>query len=226
MHVERTLAPDGGAAEALLRAMILHRFPGRIAVASSFGADAAVLLHLVARVDPTTPVLTLDTGKLFVETIAYRDELRRFLGLAEVRVLRPDGEWVAAEDANGTLWQEDADACCGGRKVAPLGVALAGFDAWITGRKRHQAASRQGLEIVEADGAGRTVINPLSGWSEEDLRRYRTLHALPEHPLVARGFTSIGCAPCTRATLPGEDPRAGRWNWLAKTECGIHGGRR
>lgn len=224
MHVARSLAPDGGAAAALLRTMIQQRFPGRIAVASSFGSDAAVLLHLVAAVDPATPVLTLDTGKLFAETIEYREELRQRLGLTGLRVVRPDGRWAAAEDGNGTLWQEDADACCAGRKVAPLQLALAGFGAWITGRKRHQATTRAALEVVETDTAGRTVVNPLATWSEVDLEHYREQHGLPAHPLLARGYTSIGCAPCTRATRPGEDRRAGRWNWLAKTECGIHAG--
>ena len=222
MHVEHASGLDSGAASSLLRAMILHGFHGRIAVASSFGTDSAVLLHLVAQIDRSTPVLMLDTGKLFDETRNYRNTLIEFLGLSDVRALRPDGIWVAAEDASGELWRNDPDACCAGRKVAPLRAALAGFDAWITGRKRHQAATRAALEVVETDSFGRSVINPLAAWSDEDLQHYRERHNLPEHPLLARGYASIGCAPCTHAVLPGENKRAGRWAGLAKTECGIH----
>lgn len=207
----------------LLRAMIRDEFPGRIALVSSFGADAAVLLHLVAQVDPATPVLFLDTGQHFALTRAYRQALTRHVGLTDVRDIAPDAAALAAEDPNRDLWRRDPDACCHLRKVVPLERALAGFDAWITGRKRYQGAARAALPPVEAE-AGRIKVNPLWDWSAADIEAHYVAHALPRHPLVAQGYPSIGCRPCTRAVAAGEDARAGRWAGTGKTECGIHGG--
>lgn len=203
-------------------AALVAEFHGRVALVSSFGADSAVLLHMVARVDRGVPVLFLDTGKLFSETLAFRDRLVRRLGLRDVCVVRPDPAGLAAVDPFGGLWSADPDRCCGLRKVEPLERALSGFDAWISGRKRHQAAARAHLPVLESDAVGRLKCNPLAAWSAEALEVYRVAHGLPPHPLVAEGYPSIGCRPCTSRVLPGEDARAGRWRGTGKTECGIH----
>jgi phosphoadenosine phosphosulfate reductase len=201
---------------------LLERFPGTIALVSSFGAESAVLLHMVAMIDRATPVIFLDTGKLFPETLQYRDTLVRRLGLRDLRVARPDPGSLARADSAGTLWQSDPDLCCWQRKVEPLDAALAGFKAWITGRKRLHGGARGELATIETGPDGRIKVNPLAHWSERDVAAYFANNDLPPHPMTARGFRSIGCAPCTRAVRPGEPPRAGRWAGRAKTECGIH----
>jgi len=205
-----------------LVAGVIHDFAGRIALVSSFGADAAVLLHLVAAADRHTPVILVDTQKLFPETLDYRDRLVARLGLADVRVVGPSAAALAAEDPDGTLWRRDPDRCCTLRKVAPLAAALRGFDAWISGRKRFQGGARAGLALFENDEAGRIKVNPLASWSPEEIALYFAAHDLPEHPLAAFGYASIGCLPCTEPVAPGEDARTGRWRGRAKTECGIH----
>lgn len=212
---------SAAAARTLLRTMV-KVFPGRIAAVSSFGAESAVVLHMLAEIDPAVPIIFLDTGKLFPETLAYRDTLVARLGLADLRTARPDPARIARSDAHGTLWQDDPDQCCWDRKVEPLETALTGFAAWITGRKRHQAATRRTLEMVEAGADARIKVNPLATWSAADVTRYLARHDLPTHPLVANGYRSIGCTTCTRPVLPGEDARAGRWSGSGKTECGIH----
>jgi len=210
-------------AEARLADVLLSAFPGGTALVSSFGADSAVLLHMVGRIAPATPVLFLETGMLFAETLAYQRDLADRLGLSDVRLIRPDPGDLAAEDPAGRLNESDPDACCALRKARPLARALGGFDAWITGRKRAQAATRAEMALFEAEaGTGRIKVNPLADWTAADLRAYRTRHALPPHPLEAKGYPSIGCAPCTTPVAPGEDPRAGRWRGRAKLECGIH----
>lgn len=210
-----------GDAVAVLEHALEHRFPGRIALASSFGADSVVLLHMVSRIAPETPVLFLDTGKLFPETLDYKQRLVAALGLTDIRSVSPDHRSLAADDPSGHLWVVEPDRCCALRKVQPLQQALEGFDAWITGRKRFQAETRARLPVYERDGA-RTKINPLAGWSAADVAAYMAHHDLPRHPLVAQGYSSIGCATCTTPTRPDEDARAGRWRHRGKTECGIH----
>jgi phosphoadenosine phosphosulfate reductase len=205
-----------------LVAAMLREFTGRIALVSSFGADAAVLLHLVAAADRHTPVILIDSGKLFPETLAYRDRLVARLGLTDVRAAGPSLAALAAEDPDGTLWRRDPDRCCALRKVAPLAMALHGFDAWISGRKRFQGATRASLPLFERDEAGRIKLNPLAAWSPTHIAAYFAAHDLPEHPLVAFGYASIGCLPCTEPVAAEEDARAGRWRGRAKTECGIH----
>ena len=206
---------------ALLEAMIRHEFAGGIALVSSFGAESAVLLDLVAEVAPDIPIIFLDTHKLFGETLSYRDKLAERLKLSNVLTIEPDAGEVAAEDHNGLLWAGDPDACCGLRKVRPLARAMAGFDAWITGRKRFQSDSRADIPLVELSGS-KFKINPLASWSAEQIAERIKARNLPPHPLVADGFPSIGCMPCTRRVVPGEPARAGRWSGLDKTECGIH----
>jgi phosphoadenosine phosphosulfate reductase len=199
---------------------------GEVGLVSSFGAESAVLLHLVAQADAGTPVIFLDTGKHFPETLAYRDTLVAKLGLTNLIVVEPDPAALAAKDDTGLRWSWDPDGCCEIRKVEPLARALAGFDATITGRKGFQSKTRTGLprfEIDRADPAGRLKINPLANWTKADLDAYAAEHDLPAHPLVAEGYPSIGCSPCTSRVAPGEDPRSGRWKGWDKTECGIHG---
>lgn len=209
--------------EALLAAIIRAEFPGRIALVSSFGAEAAVLLHLVASIEPATPVIFLDTGKLFGETRRYRDLLTRELRLQDVRTIEPDPERTEAFDPDGVLWYGNPDMCCHTRKVEPLQRALEGLDAWITGRKGFQGGARTQLRRVEVNGGdGRIKINPLADWRKADLDAYFERHSLPRHPLEADGFPSIGCMPCTDRIAPGEHPRSGRWRGKEKTECGIH----
>ncbi|MDU8926701.1 phosphoadenylyl-sulfate reductase [Alisedimentitalea sp. MJ-SS2] len=193
---------------------------GRIALVSSFGAEAAVLLHMASRIDQDVPVLILDTHLLFAETLAYQSELAAHLGLGNLHILRAVTE---QSDPDNSLHQTDPDACCALRKTAPLTRALTQFDGWITGRKRAQSGTRASLQAVERDpDAGKVRLNPLFDWSPAQVAAYFDAHDLPRHPLVARGFTSIGCAPCTTPTKPGEDPRAGRWRGRDKIECGIH----
>ncbi|MBH0238830.1 phosphoadenylyl-sulfate reductase [Methylobrevis albus] len=212
---------DGAAAEDVVAASLTRLFPGEVALVSSFGADSAVLLKLVADVDRSAPVVFLDTGKLFGETLRYRDRLIEHLGLTDVRTVRPSPVRLAEADPHGALWMHNTDACCAVRKVEPLAFAMEGFSAWFTGRKRFQAETRARLPLFEAEGA-RIKINPLAGWTSADVEAFRVRHAMPAHPLVADGFLSIGCMPCTDRVAPGEDPRAGRWRGQAKTECGIH----
>jgi phosphoadenosine phosphosulfate reductase len=209
----------------MLTTVLREQLAGDVAVVSSFGAESAVLLHLVASVDPSIPVLFLETGKHFPETLAYRDALAARLGLTDLRNLTPDPELLAKRDETGLRWSYDPDGCCDIRKVQPLAKALAGFDASISGRKSFQAATRANLprfEIDSTDAQGRLKINPLVTWSPADLAAYVVEHDLPSHPLVAEGYPSIGCSPCTAKVAPGEDARAGRWRGWDKTECGIH----
>jgi phosphoadenosine phosphosulfate reductase len=209
----------------MLTSVLASGLAGDVAMVSSFGAESAVLLHLVSRVDPGLPVLFLETGKHFPETLAYRDLLIARLGLTNVVNLTPDAADLASKDESGLRWSYDPDGCCEIRKVRPLARALTGYDATITGRKAFQASTRANLprfEIDTTDAQGRLKINPLIDWSAEDLAAYFTEHDLPPHPLVAEGYPSIGCSPCTSKVAPGEDPRAGRWRGWDKTECGIH----
>ncbi len=215
------LAGSGLEGERLLDLAIGEGVSGRTAVVSSFGAEAVVLLALVAAIDPCLPVLFLQTDRHFPETLAYRDAVVDFLGLRDVRDLTPDPAEAEALDPSGDLWWFDPDACCDLRKVRPLDRALEGFDCWITGRKRHQAQTREHLPEVELEG-GRIKLNPLAGWDAERAARAIATWGLPPHPLVARGYRSIGCANCTRAVATGEGDRAGRWSGSCKTECGIH----
>jgi len=199
----------------------VETFGDRLALVSSFGAESAVLLDIASKVDPAIAVLFLDTGMLFGQTLDYRKNLAERLGLTNVRDLRPAYQDLAVSDPQAKLWQTDTDACCEIRKVIPLDKALGDYEAWITGRKRFHGGDRLNLPVVEhADG--KVKFNPLANWGKADLDAYAAEHALPAHPLVANGFPSIGCWPCTQPAEEGEDVRAGRWKGLDKTECGIH----
>ncbi|MCE9523324.1 MAG: phosphoadenylyl-sulfate reductase [Alphaproteobacteria bacterium] len=211
----------GADALTLLRGAIKTEFPGRITTVSSFGSESVVLLHLIAQIDPSVPVIFLNTGKLFGETLRYRDRLQDRLGLTDIRAIRPHPDDEKALDADGTLWSRDTNACCNFRKVLPLRRAIAGFEAEITGRKRFQTAARTGMSPIELNGP-RFVINPLWDWSLVDLKNHILTHDLPRHPLVEDGFLSIGCMPCTQRVKDGDDYRSGRWAGSDKDECGIH----
>ncbi len=208
----------------MLEGVIKGDLAGDLAIVSSFGAESAVLLHLIASVDPTVPVLFLETGKHFAETLAYRDLLVERLGLNLV-VLTPDAADLAKKDENGLRWSYDPDGCCEIRKVRPLEKALLNYDASFTGRKAFQSSTRANLprfEVDTSDAQGRLKINPLIDWSADDINAYFAQHDLPRHPLIAQGYPSIGCSPCTTQVAQGEDPRSGRWKGWDKTECGIH----
>jgi phosphoadenosine phosphosulfate reductase len=199
----------------------VREFGDEIAAVSSFGADSAVLLHMIAEVDPDLPILFLDTGKHFGETLEYRNALAADLGLRRLEIVHPKAEVLSARDPDGLLHKASTDACCDIRKVEPMARAVEPYSAWLTGRKRFQAATRGELPAFEAVGE-RARINPLARWTTADLADYMRRHALRENPLVAYGYLSIGCFPCTQPVQPGEDARSGRWAGQAKIECGIH----
>ncbi len=198
----------------------------RLAVTSSFGADSAALLSVVARVDPTIPVLFIDTGLHFAETLAYRRALVERLGLRDVRDLRPVlGVGAQARQEGGGLYLRDPDRCCLLRKIAPLDAALADFDGWATGVRREQTLDRAGTPVVSLARRGdRDLVKvaPLARWTAADVERHLKREGLPRHPLADAGYPSIGCAPCTSAVRGDGAPREGRWLGSAKTECGIH----
>ncbi len=195
--------------------------PGKVALVSSFGTESAVLLHMISRIRPDLPILFLDTGKLFGETRRYRDQLVTLLGLTGVRSVTPDLDRIKDLDAKGVLWSQNPNLCCEIRKVEPLARAVAPFDAWFTGRKAFQAATRARLPVLEL-AEGKFKVNPIVGWTKADIDAYFERYALPRHPLEADGYLSIGCMPCTSRVAPGEDARAGRWRGTEKVECGIH----
>lgn len=196
-------------------------YPDQVAVTSSFGAEAAVLLDLVASVNPSIPVLTVDTGCLFSETREYRDRLVRHLGLWDVRILMPDSDQLAARDPKMSLWWTDPDACCQLRKVEPMEWATKGFKVLIDGRKRYHGESRSDVAFVENDG-GRIKAAPIADYDEAMIERAFVERGLPRHPLSLANYRSIGCEPCTSPVAPGEPVRSGRWAGKAKTECGLH----
>jgi phosphoadenosine phosphosulfate reductase len=202
-------------------AKALEIFGDELALVSSFGAESAVLLHMASEVSGAIPVLFLDTGMLFGQTLDYRQQLAAKLGLTDVRDLRPRFEDLATGDPNADRWKTDTDGCCHIRKVLPLNQALDGFSAWITGRKRFHGGERLRLPVVEA-AEGKLKFNPLANWTKADLDAYAADHGLPEHPLVAFGYPSLGCWPCTSPVEEGADVRSGRWAGSQKTECGIH----
>jgi phosphoadenosine phosphosulfate reductase len=195
--------------------------PERLALVSSFGTESAALLKVMADVDRAIPVIFLDTGWLFAETLAYRDTLIDTLGLIDVRSIKPLDETLKREDPELDLWFSDPDACCRIRKVEPLARALKPFAAWLNGRKRFQGGTRAGIPVVEQDGV-RLKFNPFANAKREEIEAIYRDAKLPPHPLVASGYMSVGCMPCTSRTSPDEESRAGRWRGRAKTECGIH----
>jgi phosphoadenosine phosphosulfate reductase len=195
---------------------------GDLAIVSSFGADSVVLLHLVAEIAPNAPVLFLETGRHFAQTLEFVEQAKRELGLTNVRALQPDPGDLARFDPRNDLWKSDPDSCCHIRKTEPLNKALAFAGGWVTGRRRYQTSQRGVLPHFELTADDRIKINPLAYWTFDDIVAYKRTHDLPEHALIAKGYRSIGCSPCTSVVAAGEDPRAGRWRGLNKAECGIH----
>lgn len=209
-------------AEAALGRCLTEIFPGESCIVSSFGTESAVILHMASRAAPETPVLFINTGKLFDETLAYRDEVRDRFGLTNVQVLTPNPDDLAADDPDGDLHKRNPDLCCHVRKTLPLIRALRPYKVWISGRKRHHGAAREAVPHVEVQD-GKLKLNPLYDWPAEDIRAYMTRHDLPDHPLLEQNYPSVGCFPCTSPVEnPDADPRAGRWAGQDKTECGIH----
>jgi len=214
---------DGGE---LLASLAKEELQGQIMITSSFGAESVVLLDLVAKADPTIPVIFLDTRRLFGETLRYQRQITELLGLEDVRIIRPDSADLENLDPDDMLFTTEPDKCCHIRKVLPLDSALkkledSGFKGWITGRKRFQSSSRASVEVIEASD-GFIKINPLAHWTEADIKAAFLEKNLPPHPLVADGFLSIGCMPCTERVADGADARSGRWSGQNKNECGIH----
>lgn len=206
----------------MLTALLRDNMLGDAAIVSSFGAESAVLLHLIGSIDPDIPVIFLETGKHFPETLQYRDTLAEKIGLTNIVNVTPDAALLAKRDETGLRWSYDPDGCCDIRKVIPLRAALAPFDAQFSGRKAFQSSTRTSLPRFEIED-GRLKVNPLADWTKDMLDSYMAAHDLSAHPLVRQGYLSIGCAPCTTIVKPGEDPRSGRWAGWDKTECGIHG---
>jgi len=210
----------GASAQEIITAAV-REFGRRITYVSSFGAESAAMLGLIAEVDPGMPIVFIDTGMHFHQTLQYRDTLRDFLELSDIRTVHGDAAEIKAIDPKGVLNKTDPDACCEVRKVRPLEPALRGFDAWITGRKRFHGGGRANLPIVEYS-EGRFKVNPLASWTHEDVEAYFASRNLPHHPLVADGYPSIGCWPCTVRPADPNDIRSGRWAGFKKEECGLH----
>lgn len=209
---------SGMSTRQMLSRLLHGRVAGRVAVVSSFGAEAACLLSLVASKDPSTPIVFLDTRKHFSETLGYVDDLMDQLGLTTLVRARPSLPSLAADDPDGTLNQRDSDRCCYLRKTLPMVAVLGNFDCVLTGRKRFQTSDRATMDIVEVQESWLRV-NPLHNWTHAEVRGYLNDHGILEHPLVSQGYPSIGCEPCTQ---PSTDIRGGRWAGTDKTECGIH----
>ncbi len=193
-----------------------------VVVSSSFQTQSLPLLHLVSLVCPSMPIIFIDTGFHFPETLAFRDDLARRYGL-NIRVVGPQIEQAELFRRYGEgLYRQDPDLCCHLNKVEPMQRALAGQRGWISGVRHDQTANRARLRILEPQPDGPLKVHPLLGWTKADLWTYINRHDLPAHPLLAQGYPSIGCAPCTRPVAAGEDERAGRWTGTGKTECGLH----
>ena len=209
--------------EVLKHALSEDAFVKNPALVSSFGADSAVLLHMVSLIKPEAQVVFLDTGFHFPETLDYRSQLVDRLGLTNVRSATVDPIAEKRLDARRRLHLSDADSCCQLRKVSVLDRHLRMNDAWISGQRRSQSSTRSSVALVEVDETrGKLKFNPLANWSDGDIAAYKVENSLPEHPLVSKGFPSIGCQPCTSAVRGGEDQRAGRWRGQRKLECGLH----
>jgi phosphoadenosine phosphosulfate reductase len=201
---------------------VTARFGDKAVLTMSFQHEGVVIAHLLREVAPATAVLFIDTGYHFPETLAYRDEIvgRFGLNLVELRPIMPREEFAQRHGLD--LYARSPDLCCHINKVEPLRRYLPGMRAWINGRRRDQASTRQAIRVVETYQEGLSKINPLASWNSRDTFYYMQRHDIPLHPLFEQGYASIGCAPCTRPVLPGESERAGRWAGQAKTECGLH----
>jgi len=208
-------------AQTILRVSLIREWPDQITYVSSFGAESAAMLALIADVDPNLPIIFLETGMHFPQTLDYKEEITERLGLTNVRDFAPSETERKVLDPKNDLWKTDPDPCCELRKVRPLEPALNGFTAWITGRKRFHGGARLSLPVFE-HASGRFKVNPMASWTQEDIDRFFIFRGLPKHPLVAQGYPSIGCWPCTKPAVDPSDVRSGRWAGQGKTECGLH----
>lgn len=197
-------------------------FRPEIALLSSFGTESVVLLHMVSEIAPQMRVLFLETGYHFLETQQYKKLLAERLRLNVVDLNAAISREEFVRTYGDDLYDRDPDRCCDINKVEPLARALKGLKAWVAGIRRGQGPTRKNIHILEAYEGGLYKLNPLANWTSKDAWEYIKRHALPVHPLFEKGYTSIGCWPCTRPVLPGDDARAGRWAGRVKTECGIH----
>ena len=212
-----------GADPAAVLAWAAERFPGRASLATGFGAEGCILIHLVGRHHLPIEVFTLDTGVLFPETYALRERLEERYGL-RIRAVTPSLTLDEQAAQHGPeLWAREPNRCCAIRKIEPLRSYLATRDVWATAIRRDQTADRAAASVVEWDAKFSLVkINPLVSWTTREVWRFIAREKIPYNPLHDQGFTSIGCAPCTTLVSAGEDPRAGRWRGQQKTECGLH----
>lgn len=203
-------------------AWAVDAFSPQIAVSSSFQTQSVPLLHMVSQIDPDMLVFFLDTGYHFWETLMFREQLQREMGL-KIQNLYVDGQWKTFLSRFGRdLYDHDPDLCCYLRKVQPMQKAMKTVHAWISGIRRDQTESRKSAKILELERDGLVKINPLLNWTRQNVQDYIREHNLSSHPLFEKGYRSIGCKPCTRAVKLDEDERAGRWEGKGKTECGLH----
>ncbi|MBI3999566.1 MAG: phosphoadenylyl-sulfate reductase [Candidatus Omnitrophica bacterium] len=202
----------------------IEEFRPKIALSSSFQTESVVLLHMVSEIDPQIKIFFLETGWHFKETLGFKNEILKQLGLTNVIDLKADSKKREAFNTKtgGKPYEVDPDYCCQINKVEPLDQALKGLHAWISGIRRSQSKTRRDIRIVEEYHGGIFKINPLANVTSGDLWWYLKEHDLPKHPLFDKGYLSIGCWPCTKPVQPGDDERSGRWAGREKTECGIH----
>jgi len=208
--------------EVILR-WAVRRFQPRLTMATAFGAEGCCLIHLLAEIDPTVRVFNLDTGYQFPETLELRERLRERYGVA-VEFVRPELTVAEYEEKHaGPLYVYQPDQCCRDRKIVPLKKTLLGQDAWVSAIRKDQTEHRSAAAVVQWDAKfGLHKVNPLLRWTRKDVWAFIARHDIPYNPLHDRNYPSIGCSPCTRAVMAGEDERAGRWSGTAKKECGLH----
>lgn len=222
LNAQFNAAEPGVDAAAAIITWAAAQFMPRLAMTSSFQTQSVALLHILSRVRPDVPVVFLDTGYHFPETLAYRDDLIARFGLTvrSVRSAVPQSEQIRQH--GDALYRRDPDLCCYINKVEPMRRALRDLDAWISGIRRDQTTNRASADPVELLPDGRVKVNPLVAWTHKDVWTYINRHDLPAHPLFSQGYLSVGCAPCTQPVAAGDDERAGRWAGADKTECGLH----
>lgn len=204
-------------------AWAVERFAPKFAMATAFGPEGMTIIHMLAEVAPKTPIFNLDTGYQFQETLELREEVKRKYGI-EVELKKPEQTVEEYEKANGgPVYSHDPARCCGDRKLKVLTRASLDYDAWASAIRRDQSPDRAKAPIVGWDKKfGLVKVSPLANWTKQDVWKLISEQGIPYNPLHDKGYTSIGCWPCTRSVLPGEDERAGRWSGFAKTECGLH----
>ena len=210
-----------GDPKSILEHSILNLFKNKIAYVCSFGTESAIILDLISKIDKDIPIIMLNTHFLFKETIKYKNELLKLLGLKNYREVFPDEKMLNKYDVDNSLWKKDVEKCCNLRKVIPLENSLNNFESWISGRKSYHLGDRQNLKAFELIN-NKIVVNPLFNSTKEFIDNYFLSNNLPRHPLFEKGYLSIGCSHCTVKAKNIMDPRQGRWSDSSKTECGIH----